>query len=69
MKLLESVTRQGHTATKIYSTPQEFKDWCMANGTALNGQSRSEFASFKAELETTGHMNLFHAIHRANQSD
>lgn len=69
IKLLESVTHQGHAATKIYSTPQEFKDWCMANGAALNAESRSKFASSKVELETKGHKSLLHAIHRANQSD
>lgn len=69
LKLLEDVTRQGHSTKKIYSTPQEFKAWCMTNDAPLNGLSRSRFASFKVEVETTGHMNLLHAIHRANQPD
>ena len=69
LKLLEKVERQGFATTKIYSTPQEFKAWCMANGAALNGRSRSEFARIKAESEATGHMNLLDAIHSANQRD
>lgn len=69
LKLLEKVKSQGFATMKVYSTPQEFKAWCMANGAALNGRSRSEFASNKARLEATGHMSLLEAIHSASQRD
>jgi hypothetical protein len=67
LKLLEKLKREGYATMKIYSTPQEFQTWCIANNAALNGQSRSQFASFKAESGAPMHVSLHNTIHRANQ--